>query len=114
LCVVEKWAGFAYNSQRKTWETTNFASGRKYIISESRKPDVAFQITEVGSPLPFGFCKHGFNKYGILRCDDDIYNLTEFKFNKDNGRFLYTGYIGSGNDEKDDTPSLASGKCSPF
>lgn len=126
LCVVDQTAGFEYNSQLKTWAATNFIRDRKYIISESSISGVTFQVNEIGSQSPVGYCKQGFSELEIIGCDMVIGDL---KFNRLNGRFLLTypsGYynVGSKYDpnlgskyyptEGVDTPYLSIGECSPF
>jgi len=112
LCVVEKSVGFSYNEEQKEWENTNFSTNFKYVIS---KADAVWQITRIGESFPIISCKGDFNDYGILLCSD----LSDFRLNKRNGRFLHTYPIGyynvlPGEDEGDNTPYLQIGKCSPF
>lgn len=127
LCVVDKSSGVSYNKTLKDWESTTFHAGDKYLISpyvspvpNPTNPEYVFQITQLGTSLPTGWCKAGFTKNGFLFC-----NMVggEFRFNRDNGRFLMSymlGYYGvpSGSvntpDENNNTPYLAIGKCSPF
>ena len=118
LCVVDKAVGFSYDKVTKEWNNTNFNANSKYLISEGdgSLKDAVWQITEVGNSFPSIGCKRDFNDYGILLCSDLI---SDFRFNKRNGRFLHTYPIGyynvlPGEDEGTDTPSLEIGKCSPF
>jgi hypothetical protein len=59
---------------------------------------------------PHIFCKEGFTE-NILSCSGVGSELT---FNKNNGRYMHihaTGYV---EDEKDDTPRIDIGTCSPL
>lgn len=120
LCVVDKSSGLSYDKNLKQWDTITFRSGRKYLISASRLPELVFQVTEVGDNDPSGWCEKGFTKFGILLCDMAGGN---FKFNRNNGRFLIDYSIGYYNVQSDsidtpaenaNTPYVSIGKCSPF
>ena len=120
LCMADKSTGFKYDEHLKIWDHARFRSDIKYIISLSPNREFNFVISEVGTKRLRGFCKKGFNEYGMLFCA----TLTgEFRFNRNNGRFLLTelaGYYSVGAegmheiDETSDTPLLQIGTCAPF
>jgi len=121
LCIADSAVGFSFNKTTKMWERTNFSiNDFKYVISESKLKDLAYQITQMGYNIPHSFCKDSFNEYGFLNCS----GFGEFKFNKKNGRFISSYLIGYYNvlpemnnitdENSGDTPSITIGKCSPF
>lgn len=123
LCVAEKVSGFIFNKSSETWESTTFRTDRKYLIAPTKEHKVrgAFQITEVGQSVPSYFCKEPFNEGVILYCALTIglgdLKLVDFRFNKENGRFLkaqLVGYFFNPSGEGGDTPFLEIGKCSPM
>ena len=128
LYVAEKSVGFAYDKVTKTWDNANFSPDAKYLVSESKNPKFAYQITEVGDRYSLASCKQGFNQYGYILCADigigSGFELYDFRFNRINGRFLLTFPVGYYNvapgiskgatDENSVTPYMAIGKCSPF
>ena len=120
LCVSERSAGFKFDARADSWASTNFRTEAKYLVAPSKNAQYAFQITKVGENIPTASCEDGFNEPGYLLCTGIG---GEFKFNRDNGRFLLVYAIGYFNvlpklnqitDEKSDTPFLEIGKCSPF
>lgn len=120
LCVSERSAGFKYDARTSTWNGTTFRTEDKYLIAPSKDPRYAFQVTKVGENISTASCKDGFNEFGYLFCSG---LGGDFKFNRDNGRFLLVYAMGYFNvlpgvnkttDEKSDTPFMDIGKCSPF
>ena len=115
LCVVERAVGFAYKSN--SWENAHFKTENKYIISKG--DGKGYKVTKVGDKNELVSCEKDFNEFGYLFCS----GLPEFKFNKNNGRFLLAYLLGYYNvlpqqnkitDENSDTPYLEIGRCSPF
>lgn len=120
LCVVEQATGFAYDENSKTWVGTKFKADSKYIISKSDDKEYRFKVTKVGEDHSTCECKEGFNEYGYLLCECWT---GQFKFNKNNGRFIMAHPFGYYNvlpgakkftDKNSDTPFMEIGKCSPF
>jgi hypothetical protein len=117
LCIADASTGFTFDKASKKWKQTNFrVNDNKYIISSSKSESSTYQIKKMGSDFVFSFCTDDFNEYGYLYCGD-------FKFNKDNGRFINTYTTGYFNvlpkvneitDESGDTPYIEIGKCSSF
>lgn len=127
LCVAEKASGFSFNKLTKSWQSANFSTEAKYLVSESNNPKYAYQVTGVWDRYPIASCKVGFNKYGYIFCADVGFGsgieIYDFRFNRINGRFLLTSPAGYYNvvpeidkgavDENRGTPYMAIGKCSP-
>ena len=116
LCVAEQAAGFSYDKEKKEWKTTTFGVRSKYVVSKAEGAKHAFEVTEIGKTVPSFYCESDFDRLGFLRCPNA---LGEFKFNKDNGRYLSSYLAGyydmlSEEHEGSDTPYLEIGKCSPF
>jgi hypothetical protein len=119
LCVAERSTGFAYNEFSKSWESTNFKTDAKYMISKSSDKGDSFKVTKIGDDYQEFECQKGFNEYGYLLCE----GVGEFRFNKKNKRFIKIYPIGYYNvlpeinkvtDKSSDTPFIEIGKCSPF
>ena len=68
LCVTDHSAGMAYNAADKSWHSTTFRPDAKYIVSKSDRPNVAFQVTQVGQSFTPYLCKEPFDEYGYLEC----------------------------------------------
>lgn len=120
LCVPDKATGFTFDARTKTWDYATFNTDFRYIVASAKGGMFPFTLTKVGDKDPQGFCKNGFNEGGVLFCD--IYG-GEFKFNRNNGRYLLAftfGYynVGKGllaeTDVDSGTPMIQIGKCSPF
>jgi len=120
LCIADQSIGFEYNKIAKQWGGARFEAGSKYVISKSKDPNAAFQITEGGVSSPIGLCGQGFDDAGYLVCN---IVFGTFTFHKSNGRFIRSnpfGYAEVGpdsivkSDEETDTPYMEIGKCSPF
>jgi len=124
LCVAEAAAGFSYDENIKKWKSTTFRTDNKYIIAPVKREGYAYKISKIGDTNPFSSCKEGFNKSGFLFCE----GVGDFKFNKNNGRYLFIysfGYYsvhpelgkilpGMESDKTSDTPYMEIGKCPPF
>jgi len=119
LCVADKSVGFAYDKVTKAWDNANFSTDAKYLVSESKEPKYAYQITRIGTNYRLASCKQDFNKYGYLVCPDvAIANkFYDFSFNRISSKFLLIfpyGYIDVTPDERNASPYMEIGKCSPF
>ena len=117
ICIAEKTVGFSYNEHTKEWQNTFFKDEDKYLLSKCPGSGCSFLLKELGAQFSTATCKSPFTKYGYIFCSSSI---IQFKFNKDNGRYLLVYPIGYYNktpeDEKqnNDTPYMQIGKCSPF
>jgi len=78
-------------------------------------------VKKIGQTLPTYTCLEDFSKQGQIYCR----GFGEFKFNRENGRFLRTYTLGYYNDtpgkpdsffgaEGENTPAVEIGKCSPI
>lgn len=118
LCVADKSAGFYFDKQSKTWDTTTFKAGQKYLVVRGKAEGdssgaAAWLVKEVGEESAAAVCDRDFNEYGYLHCS----GFHEFRMNRKNGRFLmayFIGYVSAGivGKEGEDTPNMAIGKCS--
>lgn len=126
LCVADKGTGFAYSTDSKTWDIASFnIDDDRYLIAPSNPVGLTpnlFLVTKLGQSSPRARCSDGFNRFGFLICTDGIGGV-EFRFSRDNLRFIYIYRLGyynvvSGRDngvtEESDTPFMQIGKCSPF
>jgi hypothetical protein len=109
LCVVDKRIDFGYDYQREGSVPATLQAGKNFLISLSSSHDIVvrFLIIEAGNSRPSGYCRYGFNDYGVLFCD---VGSADFKFNKYNGRYITT-HAG----RYDDFPRgayMETGKCS--
>lgn len=120
LCTADSATGFAFNKSSNSWEQRTFKASAKYIISKPEDGTTAFVVREIGNSSPVAKCDNDFNKYGYLFCSG---LGTDFRFNKDNGRYLSAYLLGYYNvlqgdiqktDATSDTPYVEIGKCSPF
>lgn len=110
LCVPDKKIGFEYyDNQLDVYGATTLQAGKNFTISTLFPHDIPlkFFIIETGTSRPSGYCKYGFNDWGILFCD---LGPAEFKFNKYNGRFI-TVFTG-GYDDYPRGAYMEIGKCS--
>jgi hypothetical protein len=122
LCVAEQGAGFSYNKENKELVSAKFnVSNKKYIIKKAAVRDLfedsKWMVSSLGANSPFYWTDDDFNQFGIIF-------LGDFKFNRKNGRFIYSddlGYIQSGLDkpfgagkfkDSDYTPHMEIGRCS--
>lgn len=78
----------------------------------------------MGNEFPDATCSQDFNEYGVLTCS----NMYEFRFNRNNLRFMAVYMIGYWTDnnpaipgsssfkfkEGDNDPAMQIGKCSPI
>jgi len=119
LCIAEKSAGFHYVESSGNWQGTTFRTDAKYIISKMEGKD-SYKVTKVGNKLPLATTEKGFTKTGVIFFEGMVEG--EFRFNKNNGRFIYIWALGYYNvspelnmtDKDSDTPFIEIGKCSPF
>ncbi len=120
LCIPDLATGFKYDAGTKQWREATFKTeGDRYIIKAADDGKNAYVITEFGDPstIPNAWCENDINDGGYLFCKGIF---TEFKFNKNNLRFLQTyhgGYIEIQPSNKfmkegDDTPLISIGRCS--
>ena len=117
LCVADKLTGFSFDNDR--WDYAQFtADDQKYVVSlaEGFNPDENFQVVKLGESHVTK-CQEGFNESGYLFCE----GLGSFKFNKNNGRYVYSSLFGYFNvlpdvngitDENSDDVWVEIGKCS--
>lgn len=132
FCVTENVVGLSYNENNKKWVSYIFKADTNYIIKRPPKDqkwsNENWIVVEVGSKdtsVPRSFCENDFNENGKLFCNGLA--LSNFKFNKNNNRFLATylagGFIddipGKGSPdfnlkEGEDAPMLIAGTCSSF
>ena len=122
LCVADMSVGFKFKYETKSWEKTDFEVNKsKYLVRKSKLfPKYAYEVEKVGDVLTQVSCKNDFNEYGYLICDD-FWGVIEFRFNKNNGRFMlidtfmgYTSVLPSINgitDEKSSGQHMEIGKC---
>jgi len=121
LCVADQATGFLYNESSKKWKQTEFTvDDSKYIVAPNKgNKDYKYSVTKIGAKGPEAQCELGFNDFGFLFCSMD----SQFKMNKDNGRFIRIydhGYfnvlpdVNSITDENSSTPLIEIGKCSKF
>ncbi len=122
LCKTERAAGFQYVEGSNSWESTIFNSESKYVISQAEDIIDAYKITRVGDNNQICSSEKGFDEYGNLPFDC-IFGMGQAKFNKNNGRFIFSwvkGYVdilpGMNKiaDKNSSTPLLEIGKCSQF
>lgn len=120
-CTADKTTGFRYNGNSKIWEITEFISENKFIITKSDKNGYSYKIVKSGEKEPSCLCKGEFNDHGYLFCKG--YYGTEFRFNKNNGRYIFSFLMAYYNvlpnknqltDKDSGTPYIEIGKCSPF
>ena len=115
LCIGEYATGFSYSEASQQWQSTHFRGQSKYVIIEGNNPKYPYEIKRLGEKFSLMRCDHAVNKAGYLLCD----GLSgQFRFNKDNLRFLITFIPGFYNvlpntfsDEESDTPSMEIGFC---
>ena len=128
LCTADRATGFSFNKSTNGWQPTTFKTDKKYVISvPDRQPfteKMTFQVKEIGESFAHLWCREGFSQTGNLFCTTAW--GTEFKFNKNNGRYLSTvtfGYAtmlpGSINNSTvnftaTDDVYIEIGKCSSF
>jgi hypothetical protein len=121
ICIADMATGFSFDKSRRQWSSANFKATGKYIVSKATIGENAWDVKEVGAPIPMSFCKNDFNEFGLLTCD----GLFQFRMSKNNLRFIRTALIGYWNDdlkgskgeflkEGANEPSIEIGKCSPL
>lgn len=126
LCVADKAAGLGFDKGRGTWESKTFKADSKYLVSQASQAELAIStdkwlVKEIGQSFPSYSCAEGFSKQGQIYCR----GFGEFKFNRENSRYLRTYTFGYYNDtpgktdplfgaEGDNTPVVEIGKCSPI
>lgn len=91
LCIADRSTGFYYNESSKKWLQTNFKTeNNRYIIKRSQRDNLTWEVNEFGAAesfFPHAVCNSDFTEGGFLHCTGI---LSEFKFNKNNGRYVYT------------------------
>lgn len=127
ICIEDQSVGFRYDKATDKWEGEIFkASNTKYVYSKSSRTG-GWEIKVVGKSYPEAKCDADFNKAGLLICAD---GFTQFRMNKNNGRYLAVSPIGYWSDikklpknaspidylflEGQNTPYIEIGKCSPM
>lgn len=126
LCVADKATGMEFDKATKTWDITRFKASGKHVVSQATEAELALSpakwlVKEVGDKMPSYTCSEGFSKLGQIYCQ----GFGEFKFNRENGRYLRTYTFGYYNDipgkpnelfgaEGENTPLVEIGKCSPI
>ncbi|MDM7941609.1 MAG: hypothetical protein QUV35_03175 [Hydrogenophaga sp.] len=125
LCATEKAAGVSFDKTRGTWDTAIFKADGKYLVSQATPAELAespakWHVKKLGQSFSMYGCPEDFSNQGRIYCR----GIGEFKFNKENGRFLRTYTLGYYNDtpgkvdffgaEGENTPAVEIGKCSPI
>lgn len=103
LCVTDKATGFSFKNDQ--WVITSFRANAKYIIAMELG---SFRAKELGTRFGASCRENGL----WIECSFP----TQLTFNKQTLRFLYiypVGFVG-GQDNNDDTPAMAIGRCSPI
>lgn len=114
LCVPDQVAGFSFDQSTNRWKSVNLRSeDEKYIIDVVTSSKSALSIVSANSNHIECWSDKGFasTNEADFKC---IFG--EFRFNKNTGRFIRTytsGYI-DGLDNKENTPAILIGKCTPF
>lgn len=114
MCVAEKFTGFIYDKNGKSWNATNSKVEDKFIIKEVEKGTYTLSagykilITKLGDPSPVFKCKTDINISGKLMCSD---NSRHFNMDTVSMNFLYS-YVGGYWNNTKDTPYIEIGKCS--
>ena len=117
LCVTDLSTGFHYDRATKNWREATFEPGGKFIITHSDTDGISYEVKRVGQDIAACFCPNDYDQNGYLYCS----GFFNFKFNKKNGRFIYTypiGYVNilpdnkqSPTDDKSDDVIVSIGKC---
>lgn len=105
LCIEEQVTGFAV--QNSGWQGTTFKPTRKWMVSTEQG---AKKATQFGEEFPsFEGSECSVNAIGML-CQNFLGHLS---INTDSLRMSRTYIIGytSGQDNNDDTPTIAIGTC---
>ncbi len=125
VCIADLSTGFKLNTITKQWETANFRTDNKYLISREKRGNMnwVWKGKKFGEEYSDFFCEEDFNDHGYLTCSGIV---GKFIMNKTNLRYsLYThiGFVTANimndkgemvNKESDgaDTPYMEIGKCS--
>jgi len=122
ICTANKSTGFSYNKATKEWNSTHFKADSKYLFSTSKDKKYTYKVSKFGSKSPVALCNQLFSDHGSIQCNEGF--GTDFRFNKENGRYLFImgfGYYfvrpdtpNGTKDEGSDTPFMEIGKCLPF
>ena len=87
LCITEHSAGIKYEKSQKKWRSTRFTvEDDKFIIAETALDNYQLEVRYEKSAVVVAACEKGINSSGYLLCD----GFANFKFNKNNGRFVMT------------------------
>ena len=114
LCVPDQAAGFIFDQSSRRWKSVNLRSeGEKYIIKQVSFSKNALSI--VSAQASYEECR---SDNGFENSNEAYFECIfgEFKFNRITGRFIRTftaGYI-DGLDNKENTPAILIGRCTPF
>jgi hypothetical protein len=121
LCTGDLATGFLFDKKSGQWIASQFdVKGYKYIVAPFDEDGYKYRVTEVGQELALVNCKHDFDQFGYLGCEK---LWVDFRFNKNNGRYLKTNAIGYFNvlpdingttDATSHTPMIEIGKCTPI
>ena len=134
FCSTEFSAGLSYNSVNKRWQAATFRPSAKFILklkfqgSRVRKDilnkdeavnDYEVTITPAGTNSTVPCYSASNDRRGLISFGeidnyfDCVAVLQQYSFNMKNNRFLEAylfGYV-TGEDNNDDTPSVAGGTC---
>lgn len=114
LCVPEQAVGFSFDESLGKWKSVNLvAENVKFTIGRVTSSDSALAVTSADASYEECRSNKGFVNTGeaYFAC---IFG--EFIFNKTTGRFIrtYTAGFIDGLDNKENTPALLLGRCTPF
>ena len=134
LCLAEQSAGFQYDEQEKKWVATIFRTEEKYIIRGAKPEDFKdlvdtfpgikdfknanYIVQEFGSPMVSYYCLGPYLN-GNFFCKG---YFGSFRFNNQSLRFQSsydTGFVLPRNKlgtsaERENSPALSIGTCTPF
>lgn len=115
-CVSDRVTGFVFDKARKEWRSAEFKPDHTYVIGKTTRQGYLWEVKESGEKEPLIYCPRDFNEFGSFHCSGAT---TEFRMNKDNGRFLRAYLVGYWTDETAATKSdridlLEEGKYTPF
>ena len=118
VCVAESAVGFDYNNTSSQWESKDFKTDSKYVVSKSSDVSKGWEVKKVGQSEGTS-CGSGFDENGFIRCS----GILDFLMNNKSLRYIVAhiyGYVikdypkGGPLEEGSLTPYLEIGKCSPL